>query len=197
MFSQYTWGDFFTFILALAIPYYAFVIWKYYRQDIREWILSRGRNDAVSPATATSEEDDDASDLYSVSHYASDLPQREPVISKTTAAPAPDPVPQGSPYQAQQPTNQPGNTSASEPDLAGMALDEDDSPDFHVPILIEADQLEERSLADVIKAAQRVTTDEAGVLSPVDSTDVEASNLADVVNQQQAKKALSGISFNR
>ena len=196
MFSQYTWGDFFLFCLALAIPYYGYVIWKYYRHDIREWLSSRGRNDAVSPATITNEEEDDASSLYSVSHYASDLPKPVPVVSQAPA-PAPDPVPQGSPYQALQATDHPSDTNASEPDLNGVALDEDDAPDFHVPILVEADQLEERSLADVMKAAHRVVADEEGVLSPIDSADVEATNLADVVNQQQGKKALSGIPFNR
>ena len=197
MFSQYTWGDFFKFLLAILIPYYAFVIWKYYRHDIREWISSRGQSAVPSPALAVNEEDDDTSDLYSVSHYAPDSPQPESPVSKASTNPTPDPVPQGSPYQAQQPLNQSGESSAPEPDLTGMALDEDDAPDFHVTIPVETQQLEERSLADIMKAAHRVTADEEGVLSPIDSTDAEAVNLADVINQQQAKKALSGISFNR
>lgn len=197
MFSQYSWWDFAKFCLALAIPYYAYVLWVYYRQDIREWLSSRGRNDSVALATATQDDEDETSDLYSVNHYQPAPAKPAAEIPTTPAIATPDPSSQETPYQAQQSTDREGEVAQSDPDLNGVVLDEEETPAYFVPILAEADRPEELSLAEVMKAAGRVESNEEGVLSPIDPADGEAANIAEVINQQQAKKALSGIAFNR
>jgi len=54
MFGQYSWWDFIKVVLALAIPYYAYVLWTYYREDIRERIGNRGQSkDAGGRTLAT------------------------------------------------------------------------------------------------------------------------------------------------
>lgn len=197
MFSQYSWWDFAKFCLALAIPYYAYVLWVYYRQDIREWLSSRGRNDSVALATATQDDEDETSDLYSVNHYQPAPAKPAAEIPTKPAIATPDPSSQETPYQAQQSTDREGEVAQSDPDLNGVVLDEEETPAYFVTILAEADRPEELSLAEVMKAAGRVESNEEGVLSPIDPADGEAANIAEVINQQQAKKALSGIAFNR
>lgn len=186
MFSAYSWGDFIKFCLAILIPYYGYVGWKYYRHDFREWISTFGQK---KPLLATaSEENDDPSDLYSVRHYESDPTRPAQPAQATSLAPA---------AATDNPALQRADNTAAEPDLAGVALDEDDAPAYYVPIQVETERLEERSISDVLKAAQRLSANEEGALAPTDPNDNEAANLADVINQQQGKKALSGIAFTR
>lgn len=186
MFSAYSWGDFIKFCLAILIPYYGYVGWKYYRHDFREWISSFGQKKPLP--NAASEEDDDPSDLYSVRHYELDPARSAQPAQGTSPAPA---------AATDNPTLHPADTTTAEPDLAGVALDEDEAPAYYVPIQVETERMEERSISDVLKAAQRLSANKEGVLAPTDPNDDEAANLADVINQQQGKKALSGIAFNR
>jgi hypothetical protein len=72
MFSQYSWWDFIKFVLALIVPYYAYVLIKYYREDIREWISNRGHTDLAPALVAQQEEEEPqrSSSLYMVNDYS-------------------------------------------------------------------------------------------------------------------------------
>ena len=180
MLSQYSWGDLIKVVLVALIIYYAYVLIKYYREDIREWISNRGNKPETQPSTDESEEVDH-SELYAVSHYA-------PVTSnQSELAPAPKLTPSPIVSTSQTP----------EPDLNGIALDEDKPSEFSMPILADVERPAEQSVAELISAAQRLQANDEGVLIPDDPTDVVAANLAEVINQQQNHSAFAGLAFTR
>ncbi|MBD2703374.1 hypothetical protein IC229_22210 [Spirosoma sp. BT702] len=80
MFSQYSWWDFAKVVGVTLVVYYIYVLWTYYREDIREWISNRG---SQPPQPAPIEEEEDSSALYSVKSYAG-------VPSEQTPQPIPD-----------------------------------------------------------------------------------------------------------
>lgn len=199
MLSQYSWGDLIKVVLVALFIYYAYVLIVYYREDIREWLSNRGRKPETQPSTDESEEVDH-SELYAVSHYVpvggEQLTRVAPpeVVSKPVATPQ-DITPNS---QAPSPTLQvPALVTVPEPDLNGLALDQDEPSEFSMPILADVERPAEQSVAELISAAQRVQTNDEGVVIPNDPGDVVAANLADVINQQQNRSALDGISFTR
>lgn len=194
MLSQYSWGDLIKVVLVALIIYYAYVLIKYYREDIREWISNRGHKPDTQPSTDESEEADH-SELYAVSHYAPVTAHQSEPVDAPTVAPEPERNSQARPYQAPSPTV--STAQAPEPDLTGIALDEDESSEFSKPILADVERPAEQSVAELISAAQRLQANDEGVLIPDDPTDVVAANLAEVINQQQNHSAFAGLAFTR
>ncbi|GAB4039291.1 hypothetical protein [Spirosoma gilvum] len=189
MLSQYSWGDLIKVVLVALIIYYAYVLIKYYREDIREWISSRGNKPDPQPSTDESEETD-YSELYAVSHYAP-VGSKQPVEASQSEL-----IARSSPYQSASPVPE-TNFQATEPDLNGIALDQDELTVLSMPIPGDAERPAEQSVAQLISAAQRLQANDKGILIPDDPTDVVAANLAEVINQQQNRSALAGISFTR
>ena len=177
MFSQYSWGDFIKFVVALAIPYYAFVAWKYYREDIRDWISNRGQNKTPEPAVEE-EEDEDDSALFPVNHYDSLQSVSSPNQVTTEAKLKPGEwLPPVESKVPDQPSNLP--FPAAEPlqqdvEIQGPAVTDQTDEHFGVPVLIEVDNPQELSLDVIISAAGRIAPDEKGVLEAVDASDDQA-----------------------
>lgn len=194
MLSQYSWGDLIKVVLVALIIYYAYVLIKYYREDIREWISNRGNKPETQPSTVESEEADH-SELYAVSHYAPVTGNQSEPAPVPNVIPEPELSSQGRTYQAPSPTVSMGQ--GPEPDLNGIALDEDEPSEFSMPILAEVERPTEQSVAELISAAQRLQANDEGVLIPDDPTDVVAANLAEVINQQQNHSAFAGLAFTR
>lgn len=194
MLSQYSWGDFIKVVLVVLFVYYAYVLWAYYRQDIWDWFTNRSAKPDLQAAVAEVEEED-LSSYIQVSTYADPAPARFQATAEqpTFKADAPsDPAAQSGVNQAATPAD-----DASTPDLDGVAIDDDTSTDFAMPIVADADRPAEQSVAMLIDAAQRLETNADGALAPTEPADQVAAQLADVINQQQGRLALAGISFNR
>lgn len=194
MLSQYSWGDLIKVVLVALIIYYAYVLIKYYREDIREWISNRGNKPETQPSTDESEEADH-SELYAVSHYAPVTDHKFEPAPAPKVTPEPEHMSQGRTYQTPSPTV--STSPAPEPDLNGIALDQDEPSEFSMPILGDVERPAEQSVAELISAAQRLQANDEGVLIPDDPTDVVAANLAEVINQQQNHSAFAGLAFTR
>ena len=194
MFSAYSWGDFFKFMAAILIPYYAFVIWKYYRHDIREWINNRGQQTKPASAAATDEDDSDASDLYTTRSYESHTD--EDSIERVTSQPVLASSATTDDYPAPHRT---GSSTAKPVDLPeGQVLGEHPEEIFEMPLSPEIIRPKERSLSEVINAAKRVRANDQGALAATDPDDAEAAELAEVINEQnKLASVLSGVQFNR
>lgn len=185
MFSQYTWWDFAKFCLALAIPYYAYVIWKYYRQDIREWISSRGEDPhPQTTAVDDEEEDTNAQPLYRVNTYGN--PTTKPaVVSPQTQT-------------AAKPNAGTLNQSTGEADLSdGYVLTNEDVTGMDLAFVADVEIHQERSLDEILDAAKGLTVDDKGVVTPVDSSDEKAGRLAQIVNSQQGNVVFADMPFKR
>ena len=196
MFSQYSWWDFAKFVLALAIPYYAYVIIKYYREDIREWISNRGQKDPASVAQQVDEEEEEEpSSRFSVNDY-SDEPYQT-TYQPTSAEWLPSPAatqPVATAEQPVQANDQPDREEYDEYELQGP--DVDDQPEhFGMPVLIQTESLQEQSIDEIRSAAERLTKDEEGRVTPVNAEDKPAARIADIINQQQGH--LDNFAFNR
>jgi hypothetical protein len=140
MFSQYSWWDFVKFVLALAVPYYAYVLIKYYREDIREWISNRGHTDLTPATVAQQEEEDEPSPSRFMVNDYSDQPQ--PTASQHQPAQA---LSSSSKAQAEQPARFIDEEDLDEFELQGP--DVDDQPEhFGVPLLIQTENLQEQSI---------------------------------------------------
>jgi len=183
MLSQYSWGDLFKVVLVALIIYYAYVLIKYYREDIREWISNRG-NKPDSQSSIDEPEVTDHSSLYAVNQYT-------PVNSG-------QPAPAAAPAASGSETSSLGRAyQVPEPDLKGVILDQDEPTEFSFPIQAEAVRPAEQSVSELISAAQRVQANDEGALIPNDPNDKAAATLAEVINRQQNRSALAGISFKR
>jgi hypothetical protein len=181
MLSQYSWGDFFKFILVLAIPYYAYVIIKYYREDIREWLSNRGQSPA--PVASDSTSDDDDQPLFATTSYAAPVHAATPATSVVAAPSVSEPRPQSAQFGA------------------GPVITQDDEDDdisgFDLSSVGEITRPGEQSLTEVVKTANRLVVDDQGAVTPADQEDQAAVKLANVINQQRGKAALTGFNFNR
>ena len=189
MFSQYSWWDFINVALFALAVYYAYVLWVYYRQDIREWIRNRGERPDTKPVSAETEEEEDNSSLYGVRHYAPESVPQPTDLNDHEA----DFV-----NQNQADFERDGTP---EPDLNGIALNQEqavgEETGFSIPILAETERPTEESLDKLMDAAQRVLVDDQGQLIPNDPSDQSAATLAEVINQQRNSAALADIKFNR
>ncbi len=194
MFSQYSWWDFAKFVLALAIPYYAYVLIKYYREDIREWISNRGQKDLASGAQQAEEEEEEPSSRFRVNDYSDEPHQPANQPKSAEWLPSPPAATAEQPVQANDQADQPGQDEYDEYELQGP--DVDDQPEhFSMPVLIHAESLQEQSIDEIRSAADRLTKDEEGKVIPVNAEDKPAARIADIINQQQGH--LDSFAFNR
>ncbi|GAB3788611.1 hypothetical protein GCM10028818_55490 [Spirosoma horti] len=181
MFSQYSWGDYFKFMALIGAIYYAFVLIRYYREDIREWISNRGNSNErkAQPVEESEEEEEvDSANLYSTKQYTS---SKAPVQNN----------------QAPAATTASWSAPADDIDLSGETVDEHSGNGFQLPLAVEAVRPNEQSVAELQEAASRTETDEQGTVRPTDPKDKAAERLARIINDQQGNQAFSGISFNR
>jgi hypothetical protein len=178
MLSQYSWGDFFKFILVLAIPYYAYVIIKYYREDIREWLSNRGQSPA--PVSSDSTSDDDDQPLFATTSYAASAHAPAAETSMVAAPPLSETQPQSAQFSA-------GPVITQDDDISG----------FDLSGVGEITRPGEQSLTEVVETANRLVVDDQGAVTPADQEDQAAVKLANIINQQRGKAALTGFNFNR
>ncbi|GAA4459234.1 hypothetical protein GCM10023189_32580 [Nibrella saemangeumensis] len=192
MLSQYSWWDFVKVILLVAVPYYGYVLWKYYRQDIREWLTNRQR--PVPPAESIGDGDDQG--LYPVNDYTDDE-ALEPEASSATAATSSQPL-QESLSQTSQTPDQWNNawTESEEVDISGPAVATTDDI-FGLPVAVAGENLQEQSVDEIISAAQRLTTNDQGALSPAHPDDKPAARIAKVLNNQLGHDILGDMPFKR
>ncbi|WP_461129697.1 hypothetical protein [Spirosoma aerophilum] len=182
----------------MGVCYYAFVLWKYYREDIRERISNRGEKS--KPAASEVNDDDEEEELedtglYAVRTYSdpnieSYLAESDQVASPTKSTPyqTPAEVTKTTPEQVYQEVDIP----------EGVIVHDEEESVFGLALPVETIRPAERSLADVINAAQRVTPDEQGSIAPNDPSDVEAAEVATIINAQRGKSSLlDGVKFNR
>lgn len=193
MLSQYSWWDFAKFCLALLIPYYAFVIIKYYREDIRDWISNRGQRE--QPATSVDEEEDEEVPSFLVTTDYRDQPAPPVAPSAVHSSAVNQSYPASAPA-GRQPLPVDVQADQAEPDMSGPGVDDQDEASFTMPILMEADNADEQSVDEFISAAQRVARDQSGVVTPVDTADKPAARIADIINSQQGNP-LADYAFNR
>ncbi len=190
MLSQYSWGDFFKVTIPLIALYYVWVGWKYYREDIREWISNGGKpSQPIAAPADPGSNDDDSDDVYVTRSYGTALAanqenkeqqgKSEPVEATHSAQPLPD------------------AELAPAVIAQGPAAVDAESTGFDIEIDGQPQHLGEQSLAIIQHTAQRLQTNEEGVVHPVDATDADAVKLADIINQQQGRQALSGLNFQR
>ncbi len=185
MLSQYTWWDFFKVEGTGLVLYYAYIAWAYYREDIREWLSTRGQKpEADSPAVNEPEDDDvDERSLYNVQTYDA--------ASKSVSAPV-------RPELQVQPA--PVETALAQTLLADQAVPTDSPDEFNFELTgtIEPLMPTERSLSKVIKAAQGLKVDQQGRLLADENAGSDTKELANTLNEQNGVGALlDGINFNR
>jgi hypothetical protein len=175
MFSQYSWGDFIKLVFALSIPYYGYILIRYYREDIREWWINRRGQKMPRPA-AEQVNGDDTPPLFAVNTYGrqtADLPVKET-------------------------SDEPRLVEVyAEPQLEGPTITDEQPSAFSLPLRGEIVNEAEQSLAEWTEAANRLTKDQAGVLVAEETDDVVAKRLAAVVNNQHGRTAFADISFTR
>lgn len=168
MLSQYTWWDFAKVVGITLIAYYIYVLWTYYREDIREWISNRGSK----PAPQNPVEEEYSSALYSVKEYA-DTSSKQLPSSTVLESPAPMAT-----------------------DLAGLLVDQEQ--EFSIPLTGEIQRPAEQSLSQLLSTAKRIQSGEQRVVVASDPADKEAERLATVINnQQEHRQAFKDISFTR
>ncbi len=184
MFSQYSWWDFVKFVLVLVVPYYAFVLWKYYRQDVVEWFRSRGETPAASTQDQPEEEEEEEDrSLYTAVNYSS---------KENTAPVKSEPVPS---LNGDQPYGQTQTKSNAEVDIAeGIVVDQSTGFDLQLPVNIE--RPEEHSVDEVIETASQLLAKEDGTVSAQDPANEKAAKLAAVINRQRST-LVDGIPFTR
>ena len=196
MFSQYSWWDFIKFVLALVIPYYAYVLWTYYWEDIREWISNRSQSEST-PVTQQAEVDDEELEhsMFTVNDYSNDdrsgsvVNRPKPATQAAEWLPTPataTPAPVAQPYQ---------EPEYEELELQGAAVEEQPER-FALPVGMEAENPQEQSIDELRSAAERITTDEQGRVSPIDTDDKPAARIAEIINQQQGHP-LADFAFTR
>jgi hypothetical protein len=192
MLSQYTWWDFIKFVLLLAVPYYLYVLWVYYREDVRDWLSNRGGDRSVP---AESEDDEDLSGtFFTVKDYSveqkveADDSLATPRVRKDMQdesrmdGSAPESIPL--PEKPDQDIELRGPEIKQQPDV------------FAIPLFMPSDNTEEQSIEDIRKAVERTSVDETGNRTAKDKKDKPAVRIADIINQQRADP-LADFAFNR
>lgn len=190
MFSQYSWGDFIKFCLALVIPYYAFVAWKFYRDDIREWISSRGqKNQPTLTDEEEEQEEGDPGKYYTVNSYSgTQTPPAIPTAESTRPAA----------QSGKQPPSVDSGRESAPAELAQTALVADNQPSgFELPILVEGYRPQEVPIDQILETAKGLVVDERGEVTAKDPADKKASKLASALNEQQGNRVFGDMSFNR
>ncbi|UHG94692.1 hypothetical protein [Spirosoma oryzicola] len=186
MFSQYSWWDFVKFALVLIVPYYAFVLWKYYRQDIVEWFRSRGETPTASTQDQPQEEEEEEVEdrsLYTAVNYSS---------KQDTTSRQSEPLPS---LSDDQPYGRTKTQSDSEVDIAeGIVVDQSTGFDLQLPVNVE--RPEEHSVDEVIETAKGLLAKEDGTVSAQDQANEKAAKLAAVINRQRST-LVDGIPFTR
>lgn len=212
MFSAYSWGDFIKFVIACLIPYYAFVLWKYYRHDFFDWLNNRGQKPQPVAAVATEdydEEQDDVQSRFAVSNY-DDGPQSQAQFSPPPAPSVPAPQRIEKPVAADWlpadvvPAEQIVSESGSgidldQPgvDMSGPDINQQPEETLGLPLALRSENPEELLLDDVMTAAKRIKPDENGRLVPVEANDPAASRLAAQINNQQGIEEFADMGFTR
>ena len=192
MLSQYTWWDFIKFVLLLAVPYYLYVLWVYYREDVRDWLSTRG-GDGSKP-TVPDDEEDAPGTFFTVKDYSDSQGKEssdaweEPKVNEERHidTPTDESVPRGIPASEK---------TDIEIELQGPEIRQ--QPDvFSLPLYMQADNAEEQSIEDIRKAVERTSVDESGNRKAKNEGDKPAVRIADVINQQRADP-LADFTFNR
>jgi hypothetical protein len=170
------------------VLYYAYIAWAYYREDIREWLSTRGQKPepASSPVDEPEDEEVDERSLYNVQTYDSVSPS-----VSTPVAPQP---------QQPAPVETVVAPAATQTLLADQAVPTDSPDEFNFELTgtIEPLKPTERSLSKVIKAAQGLKVDQQGRLLADENAGSESKELASTLNEQNGFGALlDGINFNR
>lgn len=187
MLINYTWTDFIKLALLLAVPYYAYVLIRYYRQDIMDWFSGRNKASSSAAGTKVVEEDEDEADLvddvFTVSHYDN------PKVSTTVERP----VLQKEEVPA---------VSSVDLEESGPALAPKETESFLVPLGADIHRPNEQSVDSLVDTASRIAQREDGSVYAEDTEDQEATTLANIINAQQGKgagrpAALADFKFNR
>ena len=201
MLSQYSWWDLTKTILVALFVYYAYVLWTYYREDIREWINNRGRKSNLQPEAVGATEEEDTESLYTVSQYIPVARQESaPATTAQTSSSGPVAAPSIPAPVATSENNQPvPDPDDPELSLSGPVLSEDNNTESNFSLTINAnyERPQEQRLADVLSAAGRLQTNDDGSFVASDPADKKAQNLAQALNQQQGRGALAGFPFTR
>lgn len=178
MLSRFTWLDLFVVGGIITALYYGYVAVVYYREDIREWLSSKGnKQPADAAATTQPTEDEDEPDLYSVHTYG----------ATDAAEPKAEPVHAAAPVATQAVDN--------DLNLAGAVIEEQQP--FDLPINGSVVRQSEERLDDMLTAAERVTKDESGLAKAKNEQDQPAARIASMINYQAGQAAFADISFNR
>jgi hypothetical protein len=167
MLSQYTWWDFAKVVGIALFSYYAYVIWTYYREDIREWINNRGSKPLQENP---SDEEEDSSGLYAVRQYAS------PSVEETSLAPVVD--------------------NPSHTDLMGLAVDQDQEFTIPLPGEIQRPAEQSLSqLLSVSQRLQCNEQGVMVANDPADQEAERLASV--INKQQEHRQAFKDISFTR
>lgn len=193
MFSDYSWWDFIKVALCLIVPYYLFVAWKYYREDIQDWLWNRGKKEgspvAVATETPTENADELTKGLFAVQTY-------EPLPTTTGAGgsapavapvPTPDPAVPSTPVPAQT-TPPAGQTTPAVPQTTPAVADR--PVITSEPVVTTADEEEEESeglLTDgpAVEQAPVVIPFEGTLLVPTESSLRELINTGQRLQKQE------------
>lgn len=192
MLSQYSWWDFIKFVLALAIPYYAYVLWVYYREDIRDWWRNRSQPDS-SPQIQEAEAEESLDPLFSVNDYSnsSELPSSTDRLDQDTG------VGEEEPEDLLPATDHQGeDRSQQEVELDGPDLGQQPQELFGLPIVMASENLQEMTIGAIRSATERIAAGKDGRMKPAKKGDIPAARIADIINQQRGNP-LDDIAFNR
>lgn len=191
MLSQYSWWDFAKVTGTILVIYYAYVLWAYYREDIREWISNRGNGARPTPDVDPQHDDDqiDSSILYSAKIYNHSSGQQ--VLGQDA---------QQSGVKAEQSTDKPDDQprQSSYVELGDAPVLSDSQPsDFELAIGGEVIRPDEVSLAELQQTAKGLVENESGIITAINPDDKKATSLAEAINQQRGATVFGDMQFNR
>ncbi|RCR67067.1 MULTISPECIES: hypothetical protein [Larkinella] len=198
MFSQYTWGDFFKVTGIAAVIYYAFVAWKFYREDIRDWVIGRGSKNPIQQPSEKGPIDDEEeeADLFMVRNYPA-----TPSIGNTSA---------GLAGQVEKPTVENVQDVKAEkpksvrkrPAKAKSTIEKPQQA-IDLPVVPVASEIDpnslfmpitgivvpqgEKPLDEVVTSAKEIEVQSDGTVSAKPDSGEESNLLAEVINGQKRK----------
>ncbi|KAA9341185.1 hypothetical protein [Larkinella humicola] len=215
MFSQYTWGDFFLVVGVAALVYYAFVGWKFYREDIRDFFSSKSTKPANTPIVAPSDEDEDLSEFIDVTTYqgapakAGALAEPTPVVPapvqpaahqsvSSTPVSAATEVEEAIEADDSEPVEPENEEENEEVDLAEAPVLEASADDgFLLPMGGIFEPQGEQDLNRVIEAAQDLEKQPDGTAVAKTTGERKSTLLADVINNQRPKSMAEILSQSK